>query len=140
MLLHIQDPAYTGKVQPWRLTFNGPTKEIYDRNTWYWCDHGGHKDNESKEVPIYFRHQDQADNDKWIKFKPAKVKSWAKQKITGKEKSSIEPAAAAKGAFLSAKDMHVAIKPELHIVLMTEAGLSDSQFDAIWSKHGPAEK
>ena len=37
------------------------------------------------------------------------------------------------------RDKSMKTKPGLFTAFMTESGMSDSQFEAIWKEHGPAE-
>ena len=53
---------------------------------WYWCDRGGHKDCDQKDVPMYCGHKDQEGHDKWVDFKAANAKA-RRQLKTGENKT-----------------------------------------------------
>jgi hypothetical protein len=83
---------------------------------------------------MYCGHKDQEGHDTWVEFKATNAKS-RRQLKTGDEKT--KGSKTDNASLPSNKDKALKLNPGLCIVLMTEAGLSDSQFDETWKLHGP---
>ena len=125
----IDDPAFAGKIQPWRCIKDGPTKEDSSGKKWTWCDRSGHRNHEGKEVPMYAGHKNTDEGHE----------RFLAMKLQNKNRRALSSTAATADKPSSIRDKSMKTKPGLRTAFMTEAGMSDSQFEAIWKEHGPAE-
>ena len=60
-------------------------------------------------------------------------------KLQNKNRRALSSTAATADKPSSIRDKIMKTKPGLRTAFMTESGMSDSQFEAIWKEHGPAE-